>query len=178
MLDRTAPERVTIAGDSSGGGLAMSLLLALKQRDLPLPGGTVLLCPWVDLTLAALATRGDREPVPEQTLAQARGAAEAYLAGHPYDDPLVSPLTADLSGLPPLLIQAATGDHQIEDANRLNDHAIAHGVDVRLELYPVETHVFHIFWAFLPEAADALEQAGRFVRETTVVLDGRERLQG
>jgi hypothetical protein len=54
----------------------------------------------------------------------------------------------------------------VADAHRLNDHADAHGVDVRLELFPVDTHVFHIFWAFLPEAADAVQQAGGFVRET------------
>jgi acetyl esterase/lipase len=166
LIERTPAEQVTVAGDSSGGGLAMSLLIRLKQDGLPLPGGAMLFCPWVDLTLATLAAARDgREPVGEARLGQTRGAAEAYLAGHRIDDPLVSPLTADLSGLPPLLIQAATGDPQMEDAHQLNDRAGAHGVQVRLELYPVDTHVFHIFWAFLPEAADALEQAGAFVRE-------------
>ena len=105
-------------------------------------------------------------------------AADAYLAGHPVDDPVVSPLTADLAGLPPLLIQAATGDHHVEDAQALHDHAAARRGRRRLELYPVDTHVFHIFWAFLPEAADAIAQAGAFVRETAAVLDDRERLRG
>jgi acetyl esterase/lipase len=144
----------------------MSLLIRLKQEGLPLPGGAMLFCPWVDLTLASLAPHDGRTPVPDERLAQTRGAAAAYLAGHPLDDPVISPLTADLSGLPPLLIQAATGDPQMEDSHQLNDRASAHGVEVRLELYPVDTHVFHIFWAFLPEAADALAQAGAFVRET------------
>ena len=71
-------------------------------------------------------------------------------------------MTADLSGLPPMLIQAATGDHQLEDARKLADRARTHGVDARLELYPVDTHVFQVFWSFLPEATDALHQAGRF----------------
>jgi acetyl esterase/lipase len=178
LIERTPAARVTIAGDSSGGGLAMSLLIRLKQEGLPLPGGAALLCPWVDLTLDTLERHAGRDAVPEEMLAQMRGAAEAYLAGHPAGDPVVSPLGADLSGLPPLLVQAATGDRQVADAHRLSDHADAHGVDVRFELFPVDTHVFHIFWAFLPEAADALEQAGRFVRETAAVLDDRERLHG
>ena len=72
---------------------------------------------------------------------------------------------ADLTGLPPLLIQGGTGDSIVVDAHRLADHAEKHGVDTRLELYPVPTHDFHVFWSFLPEAADALEHAGRFARE-------------
>ena len=66
-----------------------------------------------------------------------------------------------------MLIQAGTGDPLVEDAHRLADHARGHNVDVQLQLYPVPTHDFHIFWSFLPEAADALHQAGRFIRDTT-----------
>jgi monoterpene epsilon-lactone hydrolase len=69
---------------------------------------------------------------------------------------VVSPLTADLSGLPPLLIQAGTGDPLRPEASRLAEHACEHGVDARLDQYPVDTHVFHTFWTLLPEAADAL----------------------
>jgi acetyl esterase/lipase len=77
----------------------------------------------------------------------------------------VSPLTADLAGLPPLLIQAATGDDACPEAQALAVHAREHGVDARLELFPVATHVFQVFWTFLPEATEALESAGRFARE-------------
>jgi monoterpene epsilon-lactone hydrolase len=156
-----APEHVTVAGDSAGGGLALALLLTLKQRGLPLPGAAVLLCPAVDLSFGLLIPAED-DPTAETALEFAYLSAEAYLAGHPIDDPVVSPLRADLSGLPPMLIQAATGDLQRPDSQALADRAGSHGVDVRLELYPVDTHVFHFFWSFLPEAADALESAGRF----------------
>jgi acetyl esterase/lipase len=156
------PHDVTVAGDSSGGGLVLSLLISLKQRGLPLPGRAVLFCPWVDLTTRTLERHTRGEPQPLATLELARRCATAYLAGHPLDDPVVSPLTADLSGLPPILVQAATGDHQLQDARELADHARSHGVDARLELYPVATHVFQFFWSFLPEAADALHQAGAF----------------
>jgi acetyl esterase/lipase len=94
-----------------------------------------------------------------------RSFAASYLAGHPADDPLVNPLHADLTGLPPLLVQGGTGDLVVVDAHRLAARAREHGVDVRLELYPADTHDFQVFWSFLPEAADALKQAGRFARE-------------
>jgi monoterpene epsilon-lactone hydrolase len=166
MVDRgTSPRQVTFAGDSSGGGLVLSLLIRLKQQELPMPGSVVLLCPWLDLT-CALQRRPSGEAQPATIVEQSRRFATAYLGGHPIDDPAVSPLTADLTGLPPMLVQSATGDSVLQEAHQLTDHARGQGVDARLELYPVDTHVFHTFWSFLPEAADALQQAGRFIKDT------------
>ena len=164
LVEQRGGARIVLAGDSVGGALACSLLLTLRAQDLPLPAGAVLLCPGVDLTgesyLAAAASGGDPEK-----LAFMRRCTDVYLAGHPIDDPVVSPLEADLTGLPPLLVQAATGDLVLRESRLLVDRAIEHGVDARLELYPADTHVFHVFWSFLPEAADALQQAGSFIRE-------------
>ncbi len=161
MLDRGAT-RVIVAGDSSGCGLVLSLLLSLREQDLPMPAGAVLFCPWVDLQPAGR----DR---PAHELDDIRDAAAGlYLAGHPADDPLLSPLTADLTGLPPLLIQAATGDPLLDEARQLADHAADGGVDARFELFSVDTHDFHIFWSFLPEAAQALRQAGQFARDISL----------
>ena len=97
---------------------------------------------------------------------QLRAFAESYLDGHPADDPIVDPLGADLAGLPPMLIQGGTGDVIVEDAHLLAEHARRHGVDATLELYPVDTHDFQIFWSFLPEAAEAVQQAGAFASAT------------
>ncbi len=139
----------------------------------------MLLCPWVDLS-CALQTRQADETGSDAAREEARRAAALYLAGHPADDPIVSPLTADLTGLPPMLVQAATGDHVLQEVHELTDHARRLGVDARLELYPVDTHGFHIFWSFLPEAADALRQAGRFACDiraadsTTRALSGTD----
>jgi acetyl esterase/lipase len=153
LLDRgTPPEQIVVAGDSAGCHIALSLLQTLRAQELPLPGGAALLCPWLDLT--AETVMGEH----------ARTYAESYAGGVPLDDPLLAPLEADLSGLPPLLIQVATGDDQAPDCRRLTERARAHGVDARLALYPGDTHVFHIFWSFLPEAADALREAGEFAR--------------
>ncbi|MGH3387220.1 MAG: alpha/beta hydrolase fold domain-containing protein [Nocardioidaceae bacterium] len=164
LASGTDPQDVTLAGDSSGGGLSVSLMLLLKQRALPLPGRAVLLCPGVDLTGTQARGPAD-EPLPPEQVGMLRRFASAYLAGHSLDDPLVSPLRADLSGLPPMLIQSGTGDIVLRETHQLADLARDHGVDVRLELFPVSTHVFHFFWSFLPEGADAIHQAGRFIRE-------------
>jgi acetyl esterase/lipase len=176
MLERGAPpERLTLAGDSSGGGLVMSLLVAARKRGLPLPGGAVLMCPAVDPSLRLLEARSD-DPQVAMLITIGRWCTEAYLGDTPHDDPLASPLHADLARLPPLLIQAATGDHQRHDARALADHAEHHGVRTRLELYPIDTHVFQFFWSFLPEAADAVERAGRFARDIAGGAGGRNGL--
>lgn len=155
------PEGIVVAGDSSGGGLLLSLLLALKRDGLPLPAAAVIFCPWLDLTLRV----SSGSDLPLATDDDVRRCVEAYLSGHPADDPIVDPLRADLSGLPPILIQAATGDGRLVDAKALAAHAQDHGVDARLELFPVQAHAFQLFWSFLPEAADAMEAAGAFIRE-------------
>jgi monoterpene epsilon-lactone hydrolase len=118
-----------------------------------MPAGAALLCPSIDPQTAP------------ELLDEMGDAAAAYLGRHPIEDPLVSPLRADLGGLPPLLIQCAAGDPMRPEAESLAEHARKHGVDARLELYPSDAHVFHVFWSFLPEAADALAQTGRFVRD-------------
>jgi epsilon-lactone hydrolase len=161
LLDRGATG-VTVAGDSSGCSLVLSFLLSVKQQGLPMPAGAILFCPWVDLPAAGW----DRPPSDLDDIR--RAACGLYLAGHPADDPLVSPLSADLAGLPPMLVQAATGDPLLDEARELTDHAQDCGVAASFELFPVDTHDFHIFWSFLPEAAQALQQAGRFARDTTL----------
>jgi epsilon-lactone hydrolase len=155
---------IVVAGDSAGAGLACSLLVTLKAQGLPLPAGVVCLSPGFDLTGAPRFAPGDGE-----TLSALMRSSDAYLAGHPADDPVVNPLAADLAGAPPLLVQTGTGDFALPQARALVDHASAQGVDARLELYPADTHVFHVFWSFLPEAADALQQAGSFIREVLAV---------
>ncbi len=154
------PDGIVLAGDSSGGGLLLSLLLALKRDGLPLPAAAVVFCPWLDLTLQTPSS----SDAPLATDEDVRCCVEAYLAGHPADDPIVDPLRADLTGLPPMLIQAATGDARLGDAKSLAARAQEHGVDARLELFPVQAHAFQLFWSFLPEAADAMEAAGKFIR--------------
>jgi epsilon-lactone hydrolase len=174
MVDSgTDPQRIILAGDSAGGGLALALLLSLKQEKIALPGGALMLCPGVDLTFERIDELPS-EPQPALSLEQLHSFVASYLDGHPIDDPLVSPLLGDLTGLPPMLIQGGISDVMVEDAQRLAERARSQGVDTRLELYPVATHDFHVFWSFLPEAADALQQAGAFVRDIRSAVDERQ----
>lgn len=156
-----APERITLVGDSAGAGLALTMMLALEHRALPQPGRAALLCPWADLRCAH-HDHPTRDPQPVIGPEQLRRFAAMYLSGHPIDDPLVDPLHADLSGLPPLLIQSGTGDPLLQDAQRLAGRARECGVSAQLELFPVDAHDFHVFWSFLPDARQALQEVGRF----------------
>jgi acetyl esterase/lipase len=140
--------KIVVAGDSSAGGLVMSLLLALPERGLPVPAGAVLMCPRVDLTGRTQRPPQDSPLVFSPDMAHR--LAQAYLAGQPADDPLLNPLHTPLAGLPPLLIHAASGDSVLQEAQLLTQHATRCGVEARIKVYPVPTHAFHIFWSFLP----------------------------
>jgi len=169
LLERGVdPGTVAVCGDSAGGGLAMALLLALKDRGLPLPGAGILFCPAVDIEGNLQDPDDPRHVMSFEVTSR---FTKAYLADHPADDPILSPLCADLTGLPPLLIQGASGDHVIADAQALAKRARQHGVYSRLEVYPVEAHVFQLFWSFLPEASDAVEKAGAFARDVRESAD-------
>ncbi len=168
LLRNTDPARVVVAGDSSGAGLVLSLLLSAEAEGLPMPAGAVLMCPTSDPTGGGMPDDDDaphEDRAPHLPPDQVRRIFAHYLSGHPVDDPLVAPLLADLTGLPPLLIQAGSGDPAVTDARRLADHARTHDVDTRLRLYPVNTHNFPLFWSFLPEAGDALRAIDEFVRD-------------
>jgi monoterpene epsilon-lactone hydrolase len=161
LAEQRGEAGIVLAGDSAGAGLACSLLLTLKAQGLPLPAGAVLMCPAVDLTTESMLGSA----APPDAMQVTRRAIEGYVGGHPPDDPILNPLLADLTGLPPILAQAATEDYVLPEARRLVEHAREQGVDARLELYHADTHVFHVFWSFLPEAGDALQRAGEFIRE-------------
>ena len=156
---RGGADHIVLAGDSAGAALVLSVLLTLSAGDEPMPAGAVMLCPGIDLTGKLLSPVDQPHPFDDM-----ERLSHNYLQGHPVEDPLISPLLANLTGLPPLLIQCATGDRARPEAQALAELAREHGVEAQLELYPAETHVFHIFWSFLPEAADALAQAGAFIR--------------
>ena len=164
MLEAGTPaEQVVLAGDSAGCGLVMSLLLSLKQQDLPLPGGALLFCPWVDLSGTMLSSLAATDEQVAMLLEQVRGYVDAYLDGHPPDDPVISPLTADLAGLPPLLIQAATGDPQREEAHRLAERARSHGVEATARALPGR-HPRVPDVLVVPARGDGRARAGRAVR--------------
>lgn len=161
------PGKIAISGDSAGGGLTFATLVALRDAKVPLPAAAVPISPWVDLegTGESMKTRAAVDPMvqKEGTL----GIAAQFLGATDPRNPLAAPLYADLTGLPPLLIHV--GDHEVllSDATRIAENAKQAGVKVDLKIYPEMIHVWHTFADTLPEARQAIEEIGAFVRAHT-----------
>ncbi|MEN0128857.1 MAG: alpha/beta hydrolase [Brevundimonas sp.] len=154
---------LVVAGDSAGGGLALATLLAARDEGLPLPAAVVLLSPWADLTLTGESLRTKEADDPIFDAADIAEYATRYLDGHDPADPQVSPILADLTGLPPLLVQVGTNEVLLDDATRLAARAAAAHVEVTLEVVARAPHVFQHFAGNLDEADAALDRAGRFL---------------
>jgi monoterpene epsilon-lactone hydrolase len=158
-----AAASLAVAGDSAGGGLAASLLVALRDAGEDLPAAAVLLSPTVDLTSSGVSMTERAGQDPFSTPGMLRQFAAGYLAGADPRAPLASPLFAPLAGLPPLLILAGTADLLLSDSQRLATAAADAGVDVSLEVGEGLPHVYPIM-AGTPEAA-ATSQIGQFLHD-------------
>ena len=158
-----APEHIALIGDSSGGGLALGTLVALRDRGAPLPATAVCLCPWTDMTLCGASVEENADTDPMVQAATLALMADAYLGERDRRTPTASPLFADLVGLPPLLVQVGAGELLVDDAKRLAERATAAGVEVTLEVWDDVFHVWHSFADLLPEARDAIERIGTYV---------------
>ena len=165
MLDRgLKPDSVVFAGDSAGGNLVLAAMLALRERGLPLPIAAALMSPWTDLaaTGTSYVTRAEVDPIHQRPMILA--LAKNYLGGQGDPcDPLVSPLYADLRGLPPLLIQVGDRETVLDDSVMFADLARAAGVDVHLEVWDGMIHVFQMFGAELSEAHRAIASIAQFL---------------
>ena len=162
------PEEIIIAGDSAGGGLALAALISLRDAGEPLPAGGILLSPWADLTLSgeSVQTRASQDFI--LNAPHLKNMAALYAGEHDLTDPLISPVFANLSGLPPLLIQAGTEEILLDDAARIAVNAEASGVDVQLETYDGMIHVFQLFPFFseTQQAFGSITAFGRHCLET------------
>jgi len=159
------PGRVVIGGDSAGGGLTLATLVALRDAGDPLPAAGVCLSPWVDLEGIgeSMTTLAEIDPLLDHD--GLVWMAKLYLGGLDLRTPLAAPLYADLAGLPPLLIQVGKAEALLDDAGRVAERARAAGVDVTLEAWDDMIHVWQIFAATLPEAREAIERIGEFIRK-------------
>ena len=164
LASGVAPGRVVIAGDSAGGGLTVATLLALRDRRLSRPAGGVCISPWVDLTNSAASYRSKAAVDPIVTLEGIAQLTQAYLGGADPKLPLVSPLYADLRGLPPLLIHVGSDEVLLDDALGLAARAREAGVDVAVREWPAMIHVWHWFQPMLDEADQAITEIGGFVK--------------
>jgi acetyl esterase/lipase len=157
LLDQgVAPEQIVIGGDSAGGGLTLATLVSLKEQGQPLPGAAFALSPWVDLEGLgdSMQTRAEADPMVQKEGLVRMGSL--YLSGADPKTPLAAPLHADLSGLPPILIQVGTAETLLDDSIRIAERLRAAGVAVELQQYE---DLIHVFQAFAPIA-----KIGTFVK--------------
>ena len=167
LTGQAGADPVVVSGESAGGNLAIELLIAGKTQGLTMPAAALLLSPMTDLTVTGASYAGKAHADPAITARAIRARAADYLAGADPADPLVSPIFADLSGLPPLLIQAGSHEVLLDDATRLAAKAAADDVAVILDITPGVPHVFQAFAALLDEGDAALNRAARFVKDNT-----------
>jgi epsilon-lactone hydrolase len=171
LHEGTAPEDIVFAGESAGGGLAIATLVNARDHQLPQPAAAFVMSPYADLTLAGttLETKGKADPLLSREALQARVAD--YTAGQDAARGLISPVFADLAGLPPLIIQAGTHEVLLDDALRLAQRAATADVAVTLDITPGVPHVFQAYYQILDEAAAALDRAGEFLSAQLAVAE-------
>jgi monoterpene epsilon-lactone hydrolase len=159
----TAPSAIVFAGESAGGGLAVATLVNARDHGLPLPAAAFAMSPYADLTLAGttMDTKRKADPLLSPEALQAR--VPDYTAGQDAALGLISPVFADLSGLPPLIIQGGTHEVLLDDAVRLARQAAIADVEVTLDITPGVPHVFQAYYPILDEATAALDRAGQFL---------------
>ena len=163
------PENIVVAGDSAGGNLTLALLLRLREKGMPLPAGAFMISPWADLN-HALPTHTLKKDVDFALSAPfLEWMASCYAAGRERSDPFISPVNADLRGLPPLLIQAGSFETLLDDSLTLVRNAALADVPVRLSVWPGYFHDFQMFFSDLQGAEQALDEAADFLERA---LDG------
>jgi acetyl esterase/lipase len=158
------PARISVAGESAGGGLAVALLLALKSAGIPLPSSAFLMSPWTDLTLSGTTIADKQAADPTLTEEGLRWGVNHYATGAKLTDPYISPIFGDLRQFPPLLIQVGSHEILLSDAVRLTARAAEADVSVTLDVVAGVPHVFQAYAAFLEEGSLALDRAARFLK--------------
>ncbi|WP_139490542.1 alpha/beta hydrolase [Brevibacillus dissolubilis] len=163
------PKNMVVAGDSAGGGLTMALLQVLRDNQEPLPAAAVLLSPWTDMTASGESIVTRKEIDPWLASEAMTVAPKLYLGDADPKHPHVSPIFADLHGMPPLLVHVGTDEILYDDAVRLVDRAQADGVDVTLKVWEGMWHVFQAFAPLVREGQEAIDEIGEFIRKKWAV---------
>jgi monoterpene epsilon-lactone hydrolase len=167
LLENGVPAAgVIVAGDSAGAGLAAATVISARDAGLPMPAGLVLFSPYVDMTYSGTSMRTKEDADPLFSLDALLTLRTHYAGTEDPASPLLSPaVSADLAGLPPILIQVGTKEVLLDDATRLATRAAAADVSVRLDVVADVTHVFQGFAGMLDEADAALDRAATFIHE-------------
>jgi len=159
------PKHIAFTGDSAGGGLAVTTMLRARQKGMPLPAASVPLSPWLDMqaTGSTFKSNAEKDVLVSAPIIQTMASTFLGADGNP-DDPLANPLHADLTGLPPLLIQVGADETLLDDSRALAAAARRARVDVTLEEEPEMQHVYHFLAGVAPEADAAIARMARWVR--------------
>jgi acetyl esterase/lipase/hemerythrin-like domain-containing protein len=157
-----APEDITIAGDSAGGGLVLSTLLALRDEGTPQPANAIVLSPLADLTYSGESRRTNKHRDPMLPTHRASEMHELYIGEVPPEDRFISPVFADFDGLPPILGQVGSTEILLDDTVRAAAQAEKAGTRFFLEVWNEMPHVFPIF-AILPESQVAVDRIAEFI---------------
>jgi epsilon-lactone hydrolase len=155
-------QHIVVAGESAGGGLALSLMLALRAAGVPLPAAAALFSPWTDLAATGDSIRTNTDRCAMFSGADVAASARYYLGDTDPRNPLASPLYADLAGLPPLLIHVGADEVLRDDSTRLAERARAAGVRVELKIWPVVPHAWQLAPHLIPEARHSLRESAAF----------------
>ncbi len=162
-----APEKMVIGGDSAGGGLTVAALVALRHVGEPMPAAGVCISPWADMEVTGQSYITNAEADPSVSRERILKIAGVYMDGKDPKAPLASPIHADLTGLPPLLLQVGGIEVLLDDSNMLKSKAKEAGVPVEMEVWDDMPHVWHYYAPILPEARKAISRIGEFVLEHT-----------
>jgi acetyl esterase/lipase len=158
------PEHIAVTGDSCGGNLAITSLLRMRELGLPLPAASMPISPWTDMEAL-----GDTAETNRATDCLVQKEVIQFMAtnflgpSHDPRDPLAAPLYADLTGLPPIYIQAGGDEVLLSDAVRFTDLAQKAGVQIKLHIFPKMQHVFQFLVGAAPEGDDAVQEFARWV---------------
>ena len=152
---------VIVAGDSAGGNLALALTLRLRAQGRLLPRALALMSPWTDMTASGKSYTEHAQDDPILSMAYIQAVRRAYAVKHDLNDPMLSPLFADFSGFPPVMVQVGENEILQSDSVRLRDRLVMSGVPCRLELWKEMWHVFQVFP--IKRASDAMDSMGRFL---------------
>ena len=160
------PEDIIISGDSAGGGLAVATLLSLRHAGDPMPAAAVLLSPFLDATASgeSATTRADKDPWFHSS--DMAVVVEHYCGEAEVRNPLVSPVFANVSGLPPVYIQVGDDEILLSDSTRFADMLREAGGEADIEIWPEMWHVFQLFVGKMPESRKAIRKIGTYIRRT------------
>ena len=161
-----APDKILLAGDSAGGGLALALLMYLRDHSLPLPLGAILMSPWTDLTCSGVSHQINHKNDPLFGNTEESMLYESdYIGEHDPKLPYISPLFGSFNGLPPMLFQVGGFEVLLSDSIDAWEKAVAAGCEARITVYPEMFHEFQMSMNLIPESKKAWEEAEEFVRE-------------